>query len=453
MDIVVNGTIVRKTRSICPKCNKELQANIVCKNGKIILEKNCSEHGDCSIILSSDPKYFTELSQAYFFLMPQNLPYRLMGLTLTPKCGLKCPICGATSSLGKIIEEMSLDDIDKIIRDNKKKEFMLWALEPTEHSYLEDILRLLKKNKKEGYMLTNGLKLYDYNLLQNLHEAGLSHVYLQFDGFDDNVYKILRGRNLLKEKLRVLDNLKNLNIPTSLEVILAKNVNEKQINAIIQYAVNNVFIRQIGFLPLIKIGVPDKYWQDGIVPRYYEFLEILERETAGRINLENLRAFQKLMYVVYRITKFRRCFWFTFYILIRDKQLKNYKTIDEFINLKKVEKIIDSFVANHKHKLNIISDLELIVKLSSVLLNSKSIILFFQYLKFILAGKKLMYSRSAQNFLFITYNEFCDPYKMDIEMSSKYCQDIVAMKNKENKIIFKPCYRVVIEDYKKIENY
>ena len=53
---------------------------------------------------------------------------------------------------------------------------------------------------------------------------------------------------------------------------------------------------------------------------------------------------------------------------------------------------------------------------------------------------------SGINYKFITYNEFCDTYKMDIGMSEAHCQDIVVTKDREGRLSYKPCYRIVTED-------
>lgn len=451
MQIKINSSedsgLIRTTHSICPVCRIELKADIMRKNGKVLFLKECPKHGDCSVILSPNPEYFTEVSRAYFSLMPENMPCKNIGLTLTPKCNLNCPLCGVVRHLGRQLEPMTLEDVRKIIEENPGKEFISWGMEPTEHPQIEEILRFLKKSKKGGYLLTNGLKFINYDFLRRLKDAGLSYVYLQFDGFDDDIYRLIRGRALLQDKLRALENLKKLNIQTSLEVVLAKDISERQINKIINYAVKNDFIRQIGFLPLVKFGDSDRYNQR-IFPIYNEFLQIIENETDGRIKLENLKAFQKLMYVVYRLSKFRRCLWFTSYILIRDKRRQGYRTIDQCMDIKKLEKVIDSYIKDIQRKPRLVWDLKLVFALVPILLNLKTVILFMEFIKFIITGKKLKGLRSNGNFLFITYNEFCDPYKMDLDMSSKYCQDIMAMKTKQNKIVYKQCYKVVVEDCK-----
>lgn len=444
---MITDKTIRITRSICPTCFKELKAELIYKNQKIFFEKICPEHGDCSIQLSSYPEYFLDLSKAFFTIMPKNLPRRMLGITLTPKCDLNCPICSVMPSVGEVSEPMTVEDVDKIISDNPDKEFILWGMEPTENKDIGKIINLMRKKSKIPYLFTNGLKLADFNLLAKLKESGLSHVYLQFDGFSEYIYSVLRADPLLyNNKLRALENLRKLEIETCLNVTLAKGVNEDQINSIINYAIKNDFIKQIGFLPLIKVGNADGYRKD-ILPELHEFLAIIEKETTGRITMDNLRIFQKFMYIFYRFAKFRRCFWFTVYILIRDKKNNSYRTLDELVDFKKIDRAVNEYINDLRNsKIVFISSLRVILKLLIICLNFKTFILACNCLKFIIKGKKLHMARSNKSILFITCVDFCDFYKVDLDMSDVYCEEILAIKNKSKDIICKPSYRMLIDE-------
>lgn len=443
-----DAVILRMTRSICLVCYRELKAKVVQRDGRVFLEKECPEHGYFSVVLSSNPKFFSELSKAYFSLMPKYLPRRSVDLLLTPKCSLDCPICLPMSYAKNRLNVLSLEDVENIIKKNPQiREFVLSAMEPTEHPEIEAILMLLRKFKKKAYLQTNGLKFANYNFLLRLKNAGLSFVYLQFDGFDEDVYQITRGKNILKDKLQALENLRKLNMGTCLLVTLVKGKSENQINEIINYSVKNKFIKHICFMPLIKYSGSDSCAQD-VFPGYYEFLEITERETEGRINLENIMLFQKLAYVVYRFTKSTVCFWLIFYILVRNKKgERDYKTIDEVIDLRKLNKVIDKYIEDINCRPALKYDLEFAFKLIRMLLNSKTIILFLRHLKFIVSCTNLKNAWS-DDLLFLTYQESCDIYKMDLDMSDRYCQPINIMKNKQNKIVFMKSYRILMGAYK-----
>jgi uncharacterized radical SAM superfamily Fe-S cluster-containing enzyme len=82
---------------------------------------------------------------------------------------------------------------------------------------------------------TNGLKLLERpRLLQQLKDRNVV-ISLQFDGFDDRSYEVLRGRKLLAEKLRILEMLARSGAPASLTVTLAGGVNDDQLPRILDY--------------------------------------------------------------------------------------------------------------------------------------------------------------------------------------------------------------------------
>ena len=141
--VVAQDAFIRKTRSVCPSCMQELNADILCKDGVVVMQKHCPEHGDCSVILSREVRYYSELARAYFAIMPKNMATRFIAVTLTPRCTLNCPVCFAVRTIGQKIREITTKDLEKMIAQNPGKEFLLWGMEPTEHPQIVEILRLL----------------------------------------------------------------------------------------------------------------------------------------------------------------------------------------------------------------------------------------------------------------------------------------------------------------------
>ena len=101
--------LIRRTRSVCPVCSKELGADILQMDNGVVMQKRCATHGDCSVLLSREKKFYVELSRAYFKLMPKDIACRNISVTLTPRCALRCPICYVVRSMGSKIKETSGD--------------------------------------------------------------------------------------------------------------------------------------------------------------------------------------------------------------------------------------------------------------------------------------------------------------------------------------------------------
>jgi len=84
---------------------------------------------------------------------------------------------------------------------------------------------------------TNGIRLAqenDYGLA--LKEAGVTSVFLQFDGISDDVYRRIRGADLLSLKLKSIERCADLKLGVILTPTLVRDVNDLQIGAIIQFA-------------------------------------------------------------------------------------------------------------------------------------------------------------------------------------------------------------------------
>ncbi len=53
----------KKTQSLCPECKKILDATIMEKGGKVVMEKECPEHGHFSDIVWSDVELYLKSEQ------------------------------------------------------------------------------------------------------------------------------------------------------------------------------------------------------------------------------------------------------------------------------------------------------------------------------------------------------------------------------------------------------
>ena len=79
-------------------------------------------------------------------------------------------------------------------------------------------------------------------------------VSLQFDGFEDRAYEILRGRPLLSEKRRILDLLREADITTSLTMTAAGGINDDQFPKVLEYLFAQPHIVSLMIQPLAFAG-------------------------------------------------------------------------------------------------------------------------------------------------------------------------------------------------------
>ena len=128
--------------------------------------------------------------------------------------------------------------------------------EPTIHPQIIDFVRAAKDRGIPFVMVnTNGKRIaHDDRFLEQLNEVRPS-LYFQFDGFDSETYRIIRGEpGLLEEKLRALDRLAEIGLNATLVPAVERGVNEHEIGKIIDLAIRHPAVRGINFQPAFHAG-------------------------------------------------------------------------------------------------------------------------------------------------------------------------------------------------------
>lgn len=410
--------VLRKTESVCLKCFERLPANIIEEKNKVYLVKTCKKHGKFKILLSKDPKYYKELSQAYFsdFRYDPRFKRNYFNIYLTFKCNLNCPIC-LTRANEIEFKEPSLKLIKKLMKNWKNTKIGLWGGEPTLREDLPEIIKAIKESGNIPALYTNGIKISDIDYLKKLKTSGLNIVHLQFDGFDDKVYQKLRKKSLIKIKEKTLDNLKGLSIPTVLETTFVKGLNEKEMLNIFEFALKNDFIKAILYRSYSFQGKAGFKKEKELLGE--ELLERLEKDTKGKISKQKILEFQKLLFFLYELIEVKRCFYNQYMLIKREKQ--NYKTMDEIINLKKILKNIERY---KKIKNKNLAKIYLAVKFFPLLFNLKILPLIIDFSSILVIRKffkKYFTSSTLPNGLLILgFGCICNAYNYDKE-STMYC--------------------------------
>ena len=127
---------MRKTKSICPVCQKKIDAELTEVNGKILITKKCKEHGAFSATHWQSPSIFNFAEKFDFFKNlrdtvslknPDGCPYicescnnhasdTVIGvIDVTKRCDLKCAVCFSTFPEHEVNYEPSKDEIVRIL--------------------------------------------------------------------------------------------------------------------------------------------------------------------------------------------------------------------------------------------------------------------------------------------------------------------------------------------------
>lgn len=272
------------TESICPECLKTIPASRVPVGTDVYLVKTCPQHGTFrSIIWRGKSRHTPEYASWYRAKLP-NKPTapqtaRERGcpldcglcpehqqqtccvlLEVTSRCNLNCPICFASSG-GSSTPDPSLDMIRhwyRLLKDSiGASNIQLSGGEPTVR---DDLPAIIAMGRDMGFSFfqvnTNGLRLAsEPGYARRLKDAGLSTVFLQFDGLSDDIYHKTRGRALLAEKEAAIANSVEAGLGVVLVPTLIPGVNTNQVGRIIKYALRMLpGVRGVHFQPISYFG-------------------------------------------------------------------------------------------------------------------------------------------------------------------------------------------------------
>ena len=129
--------------------------------------------------------------------------------------------------------------------------------EPTMRDDLDQIIKIGKEKGFTFFQLnTNGIRIAeDASYIKKLADAGLNTVFLQFDGLTEKPYIRLRGKKLLRTKLKAIENCKKAGVGVVLVPTVEKDANLDQLGKIIEFAINNMpAVRGVHFQPISYFG-------------------------------------------------------------------------------------------------------------------------------------------------------------------------------------------------------
>ncbi len=299
-----------ETESLCPVCLRRIKATRLRQDDEVFLVKECRDHGSFrSVIWRGEPSmakwrrpkdpvhpdlcYGTTDAGCPFDCglcdAHEQLPCSVL-LEVTHRCNLHCAVCFADSGRGEA-EDLPLTDISRLLERAMAAagpcNLQLSGGEPT---LRDDLPEIVEVAGGIGYSFiqvnTNGLRLAaDIGYGRRLRAAGLSSVFLQFDGVDDEIYLSLRGRALLDQKLRAIRNCGEAGLGVVLVPTLVRGVNTGSVGAIVRQALQLApFVRGIHFQPISYFG---RFPAKGDEGRFTlpELMRCLEDQTGGLVKV------------------------------------------------------------------------------------------------------------------------------------------------------------------------
>lgn len=317
------GQVLSTTESVCPECLARLSAERVLLGDDVYLRKTCAEHGSFQTILWRGQPAYTEWVKPKIPAPPANpftsiergCPYDCglcadhlqttccVLLEVTQRCDLRCNFCFASAGDHRLADP-DLASIEqwyrRLLEAGGPYNIQLSGGEPALRDDLPDLIRLGRDLGFTFFQLnTNGVRLArEGAYLKQLKDAGLSTVFLQFDGTRRAIHRHLRGQDLLAQKLAVIDRCAELNLGVVLVPTLVPEVNTDDIGNMICFALAHFpAVRGVHFQPVSYFGRYPQPPRDADRITLPEVIRAIEAQTNGRIksasfkpsNAENAR--------------------------------------------------------------------------------------------------------------------------------------------------------------------
>ncbi len=282
----------RETDSLCPVCVREarqeivdgkrdysvlltekigeIKAQIVERDGKIMMVKDCPQHGHFEDVMAIDAAFFKHLEETFpgsdirahadeklHNHGSSTIKYgrgSVLTIDLTNRCNMMCDPCFMDANQVGFVHELGWDEIKTLldnaisIKPRRQMSVQFSGGEPTLSPYFLDAVRYARK---VGYnsvqAATNGIEFAKSpDFAKAAAEAGLRYAYLQFDGIGNAANSHRLVGNLFDVKLRAIENLWRAGVDIVPVTTIVNGVNNEQVGRIIQFALDNP--KRISFL-------------------------------------------------------------------------------------------------------------------------------------------------------------------------------------------------------------
>ncbi len=282
----------RTTDSLCPRCVPEIRqqivdgkvpheillnekvgeikAQVIERDGKILMVKDCPVHGHFEDVMAIDTAFFKHLEDVFpgrdirahadeklhnhGSSTVKHGRGSVLTVDLTNRCNMMCDPCFMDANQVGFVHELTWEDVTTLldnaisIKPRRQMSVQFSGGEPTISPYFLDAVRYARK---VGYnsvqAATNGIEFAKRpEFCKEAAVAGLRYAYLQFDGIGNAANSHRAVGNLFDVKLRAIENLHSNGVDIVPVTTIINGINNEQVGRIIQFALDNP--KKISFL-------------------------------------------------------------------------------------------------------------------------------------------------------------------------------------------------------------
>jgi uncharacterized radical SAM superfamily Fe-S cluster-containing enzyme len=302
------------TTSLCPNCLERVPATRIREGNSLFLAKTCPEHGEFKTLIwrgGPDPAAWSRPKAVVRTSSPHQGASRgcpfdcgicsehlqqscTVLIEITSRCNLSCPFCfadsGSRAEPDPSLEELAERFGNALGKSGPHNIVQLSGGEPTVRDDLPEIIRL---GRGLGFpylqLNTNGVRLAaEPGYAARLKDAGLFSVFLQFDGTQDSIYRTIRGRALLAEKMKAIEQCAAAGLGIVLVPTVVRGINDGDVGAILKLALELApAVRGVHFQPVAYFGrhlAPPPAEERLTLP---DLMRAIEQQTHGLIRADH----------------------------------------------------------------------------------------------------------------------------------------------------------------------
>jgi Predicted Fe-S oxidoreductases len=259
------------TTSLCPDCLQRVPGEYVTDEESVYLQRECKEHGETMRKVWDSVEHWEWASQ-----FQPDAPFDPDGdftvdndhaclavVEVTSDCNLSCSYCFASSGPGGTHKPFA--DIERlfqtIIDSGGPRPIQLSGGEPTVR---DDLPELVERAGDMGFehvqVNTNGIALVERDdYAERLAEAGVTAIYLQFDGLQSETYEQIREVDLTDTKRAAVEACREAGLSVVLVPTIVPGTNDHEMGDIVRYALENRdVVEAVNFQPVAHFGRYEK---------------------------------------------------------------------------------------------------------------------------------------------------------------------------------------------------
>ncbi|HET9406594.1 MAG TPA: radical SAM protein [Candidatus Sulfotelmatobacter sp.] len=321
----------RETDSLCPRCVPEIrqqildgkqdyrvlveekpgeiEAQIIERDGKILMVKDCPRHGHFEDVMAIDTDFFRHLEETFpgrdiaahnDDTLHDHGSSRIrhgrgsvLTIDLTNRCNMMCDPCFMDANQVGFVHELTWEEIKTLldnaisIKPRRQMSVQFSGGEPTLSPYFLDAIRYARELGYDSVQAaTNGIEFAKSpEFARQAMEAGLRYVYLQFDGVGNAANSHRNVGNLFDVKLRAIENLHSNGVEIVLVTTVVNGINNEQVGRVVRFALDNPDkIALVSFQPVSFTGRDEEITDERRIAQRYT-LSHLAHDVKNQLNI------------------------------------------------------------------------------------------------------------------------------------------------------------------------